>query len=185
MNRNEQRLIRTLVWFANLDIRSTRQVEQKFATATVPWRSSPLWTIPPEHVDAYRADAERLRGWLKQMIGFGKPEAGDQTAFVHEIESQVKKLVPVTFTFQVGKGFGWRPQPDMRGIEGAVVYGCAVILSDDMTRRRLGQCAKEGCANFFWDDRDRGGRAKAYCSTAHSDADRVSRWRRMKAAAHK
>jgi hypothetical protein len=180
MNRNDKRLIETLVWFVNAKILSTRQVEERFRRAT---RSPIFQVIPPEHVAAYRHDQLKARDWLAQAVGFDRKTPEEQQVFARLVSGNVTdKINAMLVAGYAGGRFQVEWITLLSGVEATLAYACALLLGDASLRRRIGLCAYEKCSKFFLDRRVRGGKAKAYCTQAHSDVDRVNRWRRMQAA---
>ena len=172
-------LLGLLVWFAQVRIKSTAQVERRFMRVTRRTTET-FQEIDPEKVDSYRThDQPQAKDWLLRVIAFDKMSEAQRNSFQRKIAKVVEEKVRAYPSPVVSKqGFKLTWDVTLDGVEETIAYTIALLLNDPKLRRRVGLCAFEECEKFFFDDRKRGGKDKGYCSTRHSDRDRKQRQRR-------
>jgi hypothetical protein len=189
MTRDEIRIIDVLVWFANAKLTSKAQVEKQFRAA-VSMHPDDFKGLPAADLKIYREiDQPRAREYLRRIIDSDCPAIDLGGEIMRFVGSKVRGEPKLEANRKGGFKLRWVTRID--DVEGAIAYACALLL-DESLRRRVGLCAypskggDERCTKFFFDKRKRGGRPQAYCSTKHSDADRMRRHRSTPdAAKHK
>lgn len=191
-----RKVLRTAVWFANATVRSTAQVERRFAQAVR--APAAFMTIPAEHVHAYRGgsappgvephphkrgDQGVMGDLLTAAIGFPRLAGPERAALLHRVREKVAaKVHPAPEVIIPKRGparLGWQTRVD--GVEGAMYFAAFVLLSDPRQQRRVGICAFEDCDRFFYAE-NRGGEQQRHCCPAHSNRDRQRRHRARKAS---
>jgi predicted RNA-binding Zn ribbon-like protein len=207
MNRNDIDLLASLVWYLNVRITSARQVETRFARivksqnkhfAMPPLTTAPTWGSRAADEDAPRMTDAQALGYYQdqqaaarevalQVIAYDKKTAAERglilDAVAKQLLSEVRAGLGVSFSAR--KGLVLDLHAMLTTVTAAATYGFALLLGDKNLRRRIGLCAHEGCSMFFFDTRLHGGGQQRYCSQAHSDLDRVARWRLKKSLERK
>lgn len=175
----QKALVETVLWFANLKrIRSTKQVEQRFAQ--LPLVPGVFQIIEEENLAAYQQDQAELRRWLEIIT----KSAAKRRNVANEIANRLAQTVTARLSFSHGRlvyVYG------ITGVQAACALGIAFMLDETLgLSSRLKQCGNPECLRFNLDLLPKG-RPRRFCSEEckkradlFTGAERVRRHRQKK-----
>lgn len=162
--------IRASVKFANVEVKSARQVLQIFQRAGLLPRFR--WdSIPPKLAEDllekdYKPEQHELRGWLTKIV-LGGNVVPDVRAEVTRSVSDTMPLVIAKVVFERGQ-LGLSGEITFTSIQAIYSYAVMQLVSvgSDRLAAHLGQCKR--CGQFFFDGRfNIPGRRKDFCCDDH------------------
>lgn len=161
--------INAVIEFANMQIKTTRQVEEHFKALTLAKHSNTFKVIPKAEVKAFRHDQEELRRWLKSIASHGDVSPSDEEC----IQTRLK-TIGVHGHFSLDQGHRVQPelQFDFNGVQACYSFATALLL-DQRYRDKFGICDRKKCRKFYLGKRS----GQKYCCEKCSNAERQKRYR--------
>lgn len=178
---DEQKVVRGVLGFANLEISSTTQVETLFKNLPLtPKSKGDFRVIGADKVAFYRTvDQSRLRRWLATIVT-SREKAPDKIG--REVDEKLRNTARAVFAFDEDKS-RLHTDYDLDGVEALCGFGTALLLDRERgLTHRLRRCGWSQCRRFLIEFH---GQPKMYCSDAHfrhAEVERVTRSRQRHAA---
>lgn len=165
ITKSEAILLDLVVWFANVQIRTSNMVRKRFEQdlARAHYIADPHlpWGIAKE---ALLNDQRDLREWLGQIAEERRPD--QRLALAKKVNGLIRDVVG-----ELGLRFNGerlRFGPGVTGVEAAYAYSLGLLLDDERgISARLGICKVESCRRVVLDLRPAGRPRTGFCSDEH------------------